>query len=132
MFLGETKDSTTATQKTLRSDRVLRAKRVELVVRCRELARYLRGFEEHTWADWIDRRVEEIRADDPDSTRHLREGYEGLANISDLFLCCEAGHRVAPADENSINEQLLLMISKVRTLVDQYETLRQRIRPSRA
>ncbi|NNF17576.1 MAG: hypothetical protein HKN70_12590 [Gammaproteobacteria bacterium] len=94
----------------------LRVKKVELVVRCQELARFLRGFNELNWAGWIEDNIVELRHDSRVGIAHLLEGYNGIGAISDLYLCPEAGHRLTVRDEAAINEQLLLMLAKVNQL----------------
>lgn len=94
----------------------LRVKKVELVVRCQELARFLRGFNELNWANWIEDNIVELRHDSRVGIAHLLEGYSGMGSISDIYLCPEAGHRLSVRDEAAINEQLLLMLAKVNHL----------------
>ena len=94
----------------------LRVKKVELVVRCQELARFLRGFDEVTWAGWLEECVTAIREDSSRGAEQLIESYTGLGSISDVYLCPEAGHKLDARDEVAINEQFLLMLSKVNNL----------------
>lgn len=94
----------------------LRVKKVELVVRCQELARFLRGFDEDNWAGWLEECVTSIRKDSTEGTEMLIDGYSGLGSISDVYLCPEAGHKLDARDEVAINEQFLLMLSKVHNL----------------
>ncbi|MEM7083561.1 MAG: hypothetical protein AAF465_12585 [Pseudomonadota bacterium] len=94
----------------------LRVRKVELVVRCQELARFLRGFDETHWAVWLDECVTAIRKDSRIGAEELLEGYSGIGSISDVYLCPEAGHRLDARDEVAINEQYLLMLSKVNNL----------------
>ena len=94
----------------------LRVKKVELVVRCQELSRFLRGFDETHWAGWLEECVGAIRQDSTLGAEQLLDGYNGLGSISDVFLCPEAGHRLDARDEVAINEQFLLMLSKVNNL----------------
>lgn len=107
-------DGQSALQVTTRNR--LRIKRVGLVVRCQELARFLRGFGEDPWADWVESRIAEIRNGDPKAVARLLSGYSGFACITDVFLCPEAGHRLTPGDEARVNEQLLEMLAKVNEL----------------
>lgn len=94
----------------------LRVKKVELVVRCQELARFLRGFDEGNWAGWLEECVTAIRQDSTHGAEQLLESYNGLGSISDVYLCPEAGHKLDARDEVAINEQFLLMLSKVNNL----------------
>ncbi len=94
----------------------LRVKKVELVVRCQELARFLRGFDEINWAGWLEECVTAIREDSTQGAEQLIESYNGLGSISDVYLCPEAGHKLDARDEVAINEQFLLMLSKVNNL----------------
>ena len=94
----------------------LRVRKVELVVRCQELARFLRGFEELTWAVWIEECITLIRKDSAAGAEKLLAGYCGIGSVSDVYLCPEAGHRLNVSDEIAINEQFLLMLSKVNNL----------------
>ncbi len=94
----------------------LRVKKVELVVRCQELARFLRGFDEVNWAGWLEECVTAIRKDSMQGAEQLLDSYNGLGPISDVYLCPEAGHKLDARDEVAINEQFLLMLSKVNNL----------------
>ncbi len=94
----------------------LRVKKVELVVRCQELSRFLRGFDEVHWAVWLEECVSSIRDDSILGTEKLLDGYVGIGSISDVFLCPEAGHKLDARDEDAINEQYLLMLSKVNNV----------------
>lgn len=91
----------------------LKSQRVELITRCTELARFLRGVNEFNWANWFDARVTEIRLGQTEGIDNLLGGFVGLGNIGDVFLCPEAGHSITPRDEMAMNEQFLLMLSKV-------------------
>lgn len=93
----------------------LKTRRVQLVVRCQDLARFLRDHEEVVWARWIDARVTEISLGQPEGVCNLLAGFTGIGNIGDVFLCEEAGHCVSPGDETAINEQFLLLLSAVNT-----------------
>ena len=99
---------------TLNND--LRVKKVELVVRCQELSRFLRGFDEVNWAVWLEECVSSIRQDSTLGTEMLLDGYIGIGSIGDVFLCPEAGHKLDARDEDAINEQYLLMLSKLNNL----------------
>lgn len=101
----------------------LRSKRVELVVRCQELARFLRGFEETAWSDWTEERIGQIRMGDHKGVAALLDGFCGFANIADVFLCPEAGHRMRASDENTVNEQFLQMISRIHALAREVQEL---------
>lgn len=94
----------------------LRVKRVELVVRCQELARFLHGFDERSWAGWVEDCVNDIREDSVSGAERLLAGYNGIGSLSDVYLCPEAGHKLRAEDEVAINEQFLLMLSKVNNL----------------
>lgn len=94
----------------------LRVKKVELVVRCQELSRFLRGLEETHWAAWLEECVTSIRQNSTRGVEKLLGGYSGMGCISDVYLCPEAGHRLNARDEDAINEQYLLMLSKVNNL----------------
>ncbi len=104
-------DGTPINVKSARDE--LRVKRVELVVRCQELARFLRGFDENPWAEWVEARIGEISVGNPEGVEELLEGFCGIGSISDVYLCPEAGHRINAGDENGVNEQFLVMLSKV-------------------
>lgn len=93
-----------------------KVQRVELVVRCQELARFLRGVEEHAWADWVEARINEISVGQIEGVANLLDGFCGLGSIADVFLCPEAGHRLSVGDENGVNEQFLIMLSKVNAI----------------
>ena len=99
-----------------RAKNELRARRVELVVRCQELARFLRGLDEVEWARWLEERVTDISAARPKSVQKLLAGSVGIGGIGDMYLCPEAGHRLAANDETGINHQFLLMLAKVNHL----------------
>ena len=43
-------------------------------------------------------------------------GSVGIGGIGDMYLCPEAGHRLAANDETGINHQFLLMLAKVNHL----------------
>lgn len=94
----------------------LRVRKVELVVRCQELSRFLRGFDETNWATWLDECVTAIRQNSVKGSCILLKGYCGIGSIINVYLCPEAGHKMDPRDEVSINEQFLLMLSKVGNL----------------
>ena len=108
--------SATATQKTELPKGDLRVKRVELVVRCQELARFLRGFNEQTWAEWLEDRVRAIRHESQVGVEELLHGFCGIGALCDVYLCPEAGHSLNTQDENAINEQFLLMLAKVNNV----------------
>jgi len=101
----------------------LKSQRVELIVRCTELARFLRGVNESNWANWFDARLTEIRLGQPEGIDNLLSGFIGLGNIGDVFLCPEAGHSITPRDESAMNEQFLLMLSKVSAVALDVQTL---------
>ena len=87
-----------------------------LLMRGQELVRFLRFHREQQWSGWLEARLEDIRADEPGAVRALLDGFAGIANISDVFLCREAGHRVTRASECGVNEQYLIMVSKLYQL----------------
>ena len=107
----------------------LRSRRIELVVRCQELARFLRGFDEGPWAEWVDSRSSEIRSGQAQGIVNLLDGYSGIGNISDVFLCPEAGHRVSAGDEIGVNEQFLVMLGKVNEIARRLLTLSRPLHP---
>lgn len=108
------KKAAAAPGKSTRID--LRVKKVELVVRCQELARFLRGFNELNWAGWIEEVIVDMRQNSRTGVEHLLAGYSGIGSLSDVYLCPEAGHRLSARDEAAINEQFLLMLAKVNNL----------------
>ena len=87
-----------------------------LLTRGDELVRFLRFHKERAWADWLEARLGAIRANRRGALRELLDGFNGMANIGDVFLCREAGHRVARARERGVNEQYLVMVSKLYEL----------------
>lgn len=91
----------------------VRERRKRLLLRCQELAAFLRDHGESVWSGWIDARIAEIGLGQAEGVCNLLEGFAGLGNISDVFLCEEAGHCVSPDDEIAINEQFLLLLSSV-------------------
>jgi hypothetical protein len=105
-----------------------KVQRVELVVRCQELARFLRGVEENVWADWVEARINEISLGRIEGVAKLLDGFCGMCSIADVFLCPEAGHRVTAGDENSVNERYLVMLSKVNALARNVQALATPIR----
>lgn len=111
-----------------RAKNELRARRVELVVRCQELARFLRGLDEVEWARWLDERVTDISAAKPNSVQRLLEGSVGMGGIGDMYLCPEAGHRLSARDETGINHQFLLMLAKVNHLAREVLSLSRPMR----
>lgn len=88
----------------------------ELLMRGEELVRFLKFHHEQQWSAWLEARLEDIRDDKPGSVRALLDGFTGMANIGDLFLCREAGHRVRRSSECGVNEQYLVMLSKLYQL----------------
>ena len=87
--------------------------RAELVGLCAELAAFLRGFGEKTWAAWLDACASKIGGNREGGLDDLLEGFAGIAGICDLYLCPEAGHCLDAADEATINERLLTLIGSV-------------------
>ncbi|MFK8031660.1 MAG: hypothetical protein AB8G18_15595 [Gammaproteobacteria bacterium] len=98
----------------------VRVRKVELVVRCQELSRFLRSFDETNWAEWLDDCVAAIRQNSVAGSDVLLEGFGGIGSIINVYLCPEAGHKVDPRDEAAINEQFLLMLSKVGNLAREF------------
>ncbi len=95
------------------SDPLLKSRRTELISRCAELGRFLHSVNEIHWARWLEARVAEIRIGQNVGLENLLDGFVGLGNIGDVFLCPEAGHDLNAAEEAALNEQFLLMLSKV-------------------
>ena len=88
----------------------------ELLMRGRELIRYLRRYGEVTWAEWLEDALEIVRRDARAGVMVVLEGFEGMGALSDVYLCPEAGHRLELGDENAVNEELLLRVSRVYQL----------------
>ncbi len=91
----------------------LQAQRVLLVMHCKALASFLRGVNELIWSQWIDARVHEICLAQSQGLCNLLEGFTGLGNIGDMYLCPEAGHSVNEGEEASINDHFLQLLSRV-------------------
>jgi len=85
----------------------------ELLMRGRELIRYLRRYGEITWAEWLEDSLEALRRDSRRGVSELLDGFEGIGGMADVYLCPEAGHRVAAAEEGGVNEDMLVMVSRV-------------------
>jgi len=85
----------------------------ELLMRGRELIRYLRRYGELNWAEWLEDSLEETRINSRTGSATLLEGFEGMGGIVDLYLCPEAGHQVTGTEESAVNEELLLLTSRV-------------------
>lgn len=85
----------------------------ELLMRGRELIRHLRRYGEFNWAEWLEDSLEALRHDSRAGVATLLEGFEGMGSVTDLYLCPEAGHRVPEGKESDVNEQLLIMVSRV-------------------
>ena len=85
----------------------------ELLMRGRELIRHLRRYGEVNWAEWLEDRLEALRSDSRAGVAELLEGFEGMGSLIDLYLCPEAGHRVPEGMESDVNEELLVMASRV-------------------
>ncbi|MBT8131056.1 MAG: hypothetical protein KJO35_02210 [Gammaproteobacteria bacterium] len=85
----------------------------ELLMRGRELIRFLRRHGEANWADWLEDSLEQTRDDSRTGVGTLLGGFEGMGGMTDLYLCPEAGHSLDPNDESKVNEQLLLLVSRV-------------------
>lgn len=88
----------------------------ELLMRGRELIRYLRRYGELNWAEWLEDALEIVRRDARAGVMVVLEGFEGMGALSDVYLCPEAGHRLAADDENAANEELLVRVSRVYQL----------------
>lgn len=88
----------------------------ELLMRGRELIRYLRRYGEVNWAEWLEDALEIVRRDARAGVMVVLEGFEGMGALSDVYLCPEAGHRLAADDENVANEELLVRVSRVYQL----------------
>jgi len=82
-------------------------------MRGRELIRYLRRYGEITWAEWLEDSLEALRRDSRSGVAGLLDGFEGIGGMGDVYLCPEAGHRVVAAEEGSVNEDMLVMVSRV-------------------
>ena len=91
----------------------LQSQRVLLVMHCKALASYLHGVNELTWAQWIDARVQEICLAQSQGLCNLLDGFTGLGNIGDMYLCPEAGHSLSPGDEVGINDHFLQLLSRI-------------------
>ncbi|MBT8144472.1 MAG: hypothetical protein KJO55_07210 [Gammaproteobacteria bacterium] len=89
----------------------------ELLMRGRELVRFLRSHGELHWSEWLQDSLEIVRRDPRHGVVIMLDGFEGIGAITDIYLCPEAGHRLAGHEENAINEELLLQVSRVYTLV---------------
>ncbi|MDH3646317.1 MAG: hypothetical protein OER80_06055 [Gammaproteobacteria bacterium] len=85
----------------------------ELLMRGRELIRYLRRYGEFNWAEWLEDGLEETRINSRTGVATLLEGFEGMGGMGDLYLCPEAGHCLSVTEESRVNEDLLLMSSRV-------------------
>ncbi|NND36512.1 MAG: hypothetical protein HKN81_05185 [Gammaproteobacteria bacterium] len=88
----------------------------ELLMRGRELIRYLRRYGESTWAEWLEDALEIVRRDARSGVLVVLEGFEGMGALTDVYLCPEAGHRLAASDENAVNEELLIRVARVYQL----------------
>ncbi|NNF62592.1 MAG: hypothetical protein HKN06_14875, partial [Gammaproteobacteria bacterium] len=85
----------------------------ELLMRGRELIRFLRRHGELNWSEWLEDSLESVRRDSRTGVAELLEGMEGLGGMCELYLCPEAGHRLDSSEETPINEKMLLMVSRV-------------------
>ncbi len=88
----------------------------ELLMRGRELIRYLRRFGESTWAEWLEDALEIVRRDARSGVLVVLEGFDGMGALTEVYLCPEAGHRLEASDEIAVNEELLLRVSRVYEL----------------
>lgn len=105
------------------ADPRLKSRRTELISRCAELGRFLHSVNEVHWACWLEARVAEIRIGQREGLENLLAGFVGLGNIGDVFLCEEAGHDMNPTEEAALNEQFLLMLSKVGAVARDVERM---------
>lgn len=105
------------------SDPLLKSRRTELVSRCAELGRFLHSVNEIHWARWLEARIAEIRIGQREGIENLLNGFVGLGNIGDVFLCPEAGHDINASEEAALNEQFLLMLSKVGSVARDIERM---------
>ena len=105
------------------NDTLLKSRRTELISRCAELGRFLHEVNEVHWARWLEARVAEIRIGQREGVENLLAGFVGLGNIGDVFLCPEAGHDLNPTEEPALNEQFLLMVSKLGTVARELEAM---------
>lgn len=85
----------------------------ELLMRGRELIRHLRRHREINWSEWLEDNLEALRSDSSAGVAELLEGFEGMGSLTDLYLCPEAGHVIADGRESEVNEELLIMVSRV-------------------
>lgn len=99
---------------------------LELIGKGQDLVRYMRGFNEHAWADWLDQCLDSIRSGHTYGVYELLACYRGIAGIQDLYICREAGHTVSDSKEIAVNEQLLVMVARLhecaRSVTDRLET----------
>lgn len=109
---------------------------LELLRRGHDLVRYLRGYNEQAWSDWLDEVLDTIRSGRPDGVQELLDSYRGIAGIQDLFLCQEAGHKLAAREEATANEQLLVMVARLhncaRNVSDYFDAEQLRAELARA
>ncbi|MEM6639550.1 MAG: hypothetical protein AAF610_06575 [Pseudomonadota bacterium] len=101
----------------------LRSRRTELISRCADLGRFLYSVNEVNWARWVEARIAEIRIGQREGVENLLAGFVGLGNIGEVFLCPEAGHDLGPGEEAALNEQFLLMLSKVAAVARDLEDI---------
>ncbi len=98
---------------------------LELIGKGQDLVRYLRSYKETAWADWLDQCLDSIRSGHTYGVYELLACYRGIAGIQDLYICPEAGHTVPDTKEIAVNEQLLLMVSRLhecaRSVTDRLE-----------
>lgn len=85
----------------------------ELLMRGRELIRFLRRHGELNWSEWLEDGLESVRRESRTGVAELLEGMEGLGGMCELYLCPEAGHRIDSGEETSVNEKMLIMVSRV-------------------
>ena len=98
---------------------------LELIGKGQDLVRYLRGFNETAWADWLDQCLDSIRSGHTYGVYELLACYRGIAGIQDLYICREAGHTVTDSKEIAVNEQMLVMVARLhecaRSVTDRLE-----------
>ena len=85
----------------------------ELLMRGRELIRYLRRHREINWSEWLEDSLEALRSNSRTGVAELLGGFDGMGSLTDLYLCPEAGHRVPEGRESEVNEELLIRVSRV-------------------
>lgn len=85
----------------------------ELLMRGRELIRYLRRYGESVWAEWLEEGLETVHRDARSGVVELLDGFGGIGGLTEIYLCPEAGHRLEAREELEVNEELLQRVSRV-------------------